>query len=450
MRQPRPKRPAAGRAPQPAPDTRNLAARTASLDAVLAVEEEGQALDGALNAQPGYSRLEPRDRAFARAIAAAAIRRWGALESAVNAFLDRPLPEREARARAILRLAAAELLVLDNAPHAVVDAYVALMGEGRERRKFKNLANAVLRKVATQGREPFDAADPLDDLPGWLAARWAAAYGKPAAQAMAAARSGPPPLDLTVKPGADAAALAEAIGGTVLPTGTVRREGIGDVSALTGYEAGEWWAQDAAAALPAALLAPQTGERIADLCAAPGGKTLQLAAAGSQVIALDRSEKRLKRVSQNLARTGLSAEIVVADGTEWRPEAPFDAVLLDAPCSATGTLRRRPDVAWTKTEADIASLAALQSALLDNAFAMLRPGGRLVFCTCSLEPEEGEDQIAAFLARTPEARLDPVRPAELPGLAGALRDDGTVRTRPDLWPETGGLDGFFIARVTRA
>jgi 16S rRNA (cytosine967-C5)-methyltransferase len=423
-----------------------LSPREAALNAFLS----GTAPDSALSSQPGYKAMEPRDRAFARAILSAAIRRRGTLEAAFNAFLDKPLRPREVFGRAVLTLGAAELLVLMTPPHAVVDGWVRITGAAEEGRRLKGLVNAVLRRVSERGANAFASADPLLDLPDWLRARWGEIYGEETARAMALARAGAPPLDLSAKPDFDAATFASEIGGTVLPTGTVRKDGIGDVTALPGFADGNWWAQDAAAALPVMLLAPRPGERIADICAAPGGKTLQLAAGGAEVIAVDRSEKRLKRVGENLARTGLKAEIITADATRWRPETPLDAVLLDAPCSATGTLRRRPDVAWSKGVEDIASLAALQSKLLDNAFAMLKPGGRLVYCTCSLEPEEGEDQIAAFLKRTPDVRREPVSAEELPGLGEAITPEGDVRTRPDMWAQTGGLDGFFIARLERA
>jgi len=352
------------------PRPRPLTAREAALNAFLAVDADGTALDSALSAQAGYKAMEARDRAFARAILAAAIRRRGTLEVAFEHFMDRPLRPRELTGRAVLTLASAELLVLQTPPHAVVDGWVRIMGASEDGRRLKGLTNAVLRRVSERGADAFLAADPLIDLPEWLRARWVEHYGEDTARSMALARAGAPPLDLTCKPGFDAAGFASEIGGSVLPTGTVRKEGIGDITALPGFEAGNWWAQDAAAALPVRLLAPQAGERIADICAAPGGKTLQLAAAGAQTIAVDRSDVRLKRVTQNLARTGLQAEIITADATKWQPEAPLDAVLLDAPCSATGTLRRRPDVAGAKSEADIESLAALQAALLDNAFAM--------------------------------------------------------------------------------
>ncbi|XBQ17524.1 MAG: transcription antitermination factor NusB [Oceanicaulis sp.] len=424
-------------------------ARQVALAALAGVVGKGQTLEAALSGRPSFKRLDARDRAFARAVTTAAIRRAGALQAALDVLLDKPLPEKAFSARLILLLGAAERLILDTPPHAAVDAWVSVMDASPESRRFKNLANAVLRRVGEKGRGAFKGSDPLDDLPQWWAERWVDAWGEDTARAMTAARSGPPPLDLTLKPGVDANQLADAIGGAVLPGGTVRRQTIGAVEDLPGYATGDWWVQDAAAALPARLLAPRRGETIADLCAAPGGKTMQIAASGAQTIAVDASPKRLKRLEDNLARAGLSAQIAAADAAEWTPEAPLDAVLLDAPCTATGTLRRRPDAVYAKQPGDVASLGPIQSRLLDAAYAMLKTGGRLVYCVCSLEPEEGEDQIAAFLKRTPEARLDPVRPEEMPELEEAITAEGAVRTRPDMWADKGGLDGFFIARIVK-
>jgi 16S rRNA (cytosine967-C5)-methyltransferase len=438
-------------APFPTEDRKNLPPRRAALAAVTAVFTKAAALDGALSNDPTWRALEPRDRAFARAIASAAVRRVGALNAALDALIDRPLPDKAVRARLALLCGAAERLVLDGAAHAAVDAWVSIMDGSRDTQRYKNLANAVLRRIASgKARAAFDNADPRSDLPDWLGARWTKTYGADNAKAMAAARAVPPTLDLSLKPGQDAAAFAKSIDAEVLPTRTVRRREIGAVESLPGFEAGDWWVQDVAAALPVKLLNPQPGEHVADLCAAPGGKTLQLAASGAAVIAVEASAKRMKKVDANLKRTGLSAELVTADVGVWTPDAPLDAVLLDAPCTATGTLRRRPDAAWAKQEGDIASLADIQARLFDAAFAMLKTGGRLVYCTCSLEPEEGEGQLAAFLARTPSARLDPVRPEEAPELTDAITPGGAVRTRPDLWAERGGMDGFFIARLVRA
>lgn len=430
--------------------TKNLPPRHAALSAVMAVYKSGTALDGGLAGHPDWKRMEARDRGFARAIATAAIRRTGGLQAALDTLIERPLPEKALKARMILLCGAAERLVLDGAAHAAVDGWVSLMANDASTRNYKNLANAVLRRVASgEARAVFEQSEPLQDLPGWLAARWSAGYGVPVAQAMAAARSGPPPLDLTLKPGIDSRALAESLGATVLPNGTVRRADIGAVEGLPGFHEGDWWVQDAAASLPAQLLNPQVGENIADLCAAPGGKTMQLAASGARVVAVEASGKRLKHVVANLERTGLSAELVQADAISWQPDTLLDGVLLDAPCSATGTLRRRPDTALAKQEGDIASLAAIQDNLLNAAPDMVKPGGRIVYCTCSLEAEEGEDRIAALLDKRSDIKIDPVRPEELPGLEFAIRSDGTVRTRPDFWDDQGGLDGFFIARLTR-
>lgn len=427
-----------------------LTARVSALNAVITVFTKATALDGALAQDRSLQALEPRDRAFARAIASAAVRRVGALQAALDTLIDRPLPEKAIRARLALLCAAAERLVLDGAAHAAVDSWVSIMDEHKDTQRYKNLANAVLRRVVSgKARAAFDAADPRADLPDWLGERWTTAYGEAVAKAMAAARAVPPTLDLTLKPETDASALADAIGAEVLPLGTVRRRETGAVDGLPGFDAGDWWVQDYAAALPARLLGVKTGERVADLCAAPGGKTLQLAATGAEVVAVEASPKRMKKVAANLERTGLRAQLVTVDLSQWQPDAPFDAILLDAPCTATGTLRRRPDAAWAKQDGDVANLAALQARLLDAAFSMLKPGGRLVYCTCSLEPEEGEEQLSAFLARTQDAALDPIQPDELPELAEALTREGAVRTRPDLWAERGGMDGFFMARLTR-
>ena len=259
-----------------------------------------------------------------------------------------------------------------------------------------------------------------------------------------------PPLDLSLKSADEAGKWAEAIGAEVLPTGTLRKPDIGDITALPGFDEGAWWAQDAGAALPARLLDVQPGETVLDLCAAPGGKTMQLAAAGASVTALDASPKRMRRVADNLGRTGLSAECVTADGQSWGQDASFDAILLDAPCSATGTLRRRPDAAWIKNEDDIASLIPIQDGLLDNAARLLKPGGRMVICTCSLQPEEGEGWLERGLERNPDLETERILPDELPELERAILDSGFVRLTPDMWSTRGGIDGFFIARLRKS
>jgi 16S rRNA (cytosine967-C5)-methyltransferase len=269
------------------------------------------------------------------------------------------------------------------------------------------------------------------------------AYGRDVVTAIETVQALEPPLDLTLRPGFPSPE------GEVLPTGSLRLTAFGQISTLPGYAEGGWWVQDAAAALPARLLGARPGERVLDLCAAPGGKTLQLAAAGAEVTALDISPPRMARVTANLARTGLAARTVVADALEWEPEERFDAILLDAPCSATGTIRRHPDLPHLRKESDVATLAALQDRLLDAAWQMVAPGGRLVFCTCSLLPEEGEERAAAFLARTPDARRWPFEVEEV-GDPAFRTAAGELRTRPDLWAGRGGIDGFFALRARRA
>jgi len=284
----------------------------------------------------------------------------------------------------------------------------------------------------------------VPELPGWLRGRLMSAWGKPATRAMEAAHLAGAPLDLTPKDG-DAEALAARLGGEALPGGSVRLTAPGQVSEIDGYASGDWWVQDAAAAMPARLLAAQPGERVADLCAAPGGKTLQLAAAGAEVTALDISQGRMDRVAENLGRCGLAANLVVADALDWQAPAPLDAVLLDAPCSATGTIRRHPDLPHAKSGYGLRELFALQAQMLDHALTLLRPGGRLVFCTCSLLPEEGEQQIAHLRDRHPDLLADAAA-TDLPWIAPEWRaGDGMLRLRPDFWADRGGIDGFFIA-----
>jgi 16S rRNA (cytosine967-C5)-methyltransferase len=288
------------------------------------------------------------------------------------------------------------------------------------------------------------------DTPKWLLARWSKHYGADTARAIAQADGHEPALDLTVKSGAET--WAERLRGRVLPTGTVRTLAQGAISLLPGFREGAWWVQDAAASLPARLFGDVRGKAVADLCAAPGGKTAQLAFAGARVTAIDRSPARLGRLRENLTRLELHADIVAADALEWQ-SGPFDAVLLDAPCSATGTIRRHPDIPWLKSEADIAALTSLQQRLLDRAVDLLKPGGTLVYCVCSLEPEESEAQIAALLARDPRVARAPDAAQEVAGHAEFLNPDGDLRTLPpqlpDPDPRWGGLDGFYAARLTR-
>jgi 16S rRNA (cytosine967-C5)-methyltransferase len=406
--------------------------RDAAFALLSAVLDRHRPLETALDA---LAPAEPRDRAAAHRLAAAVLRRLGSLDAAMEPWLKRapPMPVRH-----VLRLGAAGLLLLGTPAHAAVATAVTL-ARANGLTPFAGLVNAVLRRLAEAGPAALAALDgPRLDTPAWLWASWGSA-----ARAIAEAHQSEAPIDLSLAPGA-----APPPGGEALPTGSWRYPPGTRVAELPGYAQGAFWVQDAAAALPARLLAPAPGERIADLCAAPGGKTLQLAAAGARVIAVERSPERLARLADNLARMRLAAETVAADASAFTPPEPLDAVLLDAPCSATGTIRRHPDVPHLKRARDIAALAQQQDRLLDAACAMLRGGGRLVYAVCSLQPEEGPERAAAAAARLP-LRPEPIAPGELAGLAEALTPQGWLCTTPALWRDRGGLDGFFVARFRR-
>ncbi|WP_336485463.1 RsmB/NOP family class I SAM-dependent RNA methyltransferase [Methylobacterium nigriterrae] len=433
-----------------------LGARRVAQSAVadLIGKNRAFALEDAL-AQAGRGAcLDPADAALARAIATVTFRRLGFLKRALAGRMKQGLPENQPRLLALLATGAAQILDLNVPDHAAVDLSVRLAKADPPLQHLGPLVNAVLRRVIRE-RDAIlaEAIDPLENnTPAWLAARWRAAYGEETARAIARAHLRGAAVDLTVR--AEPDLWAERLDAIRLPLGSLRlRDARVGISDLPGYEDGAWWVQDAAAAIPARLLAPAAGARVADLCAAPGGKTAQLAAVGAVVTAVDRSATRLVRLRQNLARLGLTADIVTGDALEV-PEGTFDAVLLDAPCSATGTIRRHPDVAWTKAEADIGRLAALQARLLDRAATLVRPGGCLVYCTCSLEPEEGEHQIAAFLGRHDAYERVPVRPAETGGLTELIDPNGDLRTLPAhldgaAHEVRGGLDGFFASRLRR-
>ncbi len=429
--------------------TEGVAARRLAWTALAGSLKSRTSLDDVWEEAARRAGLPARDEALARAIAITAFRRFGTIREALGARLNEGLPSDE-RMLALLVTGAAQILFLDVPDHAAVATSVEVARGDRALMHFAGLVNAVLRRVARERDAILAGADPLADLPEWLRDRWRASYGEETLQAMAAAHRVEAAVDLTLRD--EAGPWAERLEAVRLPTGSLRlveRTGITD---LAGFEEGGWWVQDAAAALPARLLGVQPGERAADLCAAPGGKTLQLAAAGADVVADDRSGKRLERLQANLKRLGLEAEVRVADVLAL-PDDTFDAVLLDAPCSATGTLRRHPDVAWLKSERDVTRLADLQARLLDRAADLTRPGGRLVFCTCSLEPEEGERQADALLARRPDMARVPIEPAEVGGLEALINGRGELRTLPHLLPGIGaarpGMDGFFAARFRR-
>ena len=434
------------------PPPPGLAARLAAAAILSDVATQSLSLEDRLGGGAGgrLAELDARDGALVRSIATVGLRRLGSIRSALAALLDHGLPKKAVGLEWTLVAAAAQILYLDVPERAAVDLAVHAVKRDKRLQPFAALSNAVLRNLARERERFVEPQDPFADAPAWLAARWRRAYGEDRAKAIALAHRQEPTLDLTVK--SDAAGWARKLGGVVLPTGSVRLDARTPVADLEGYATGDWWVQDAAASLPARLLHIQPGEAALDLCAAPGGKAAQLAAAGARLVALDRSAERLRRLAANFTRLGLEAEVTVADALS-SDKASFPAVLLDAPCSATGVIRRHPDIAWTKRLSDVASLAGLQTKLIDRAVERLAPEGRLVYCVCSLEPEEGEAQIAALLRRNPDVRRAPIAPDEIGGLAQCITADGDLRTLPSDLPDPtarhAGMDGFFASRLVR-
>jgi 16S rRNA (cytosine967-C5)-methyltransferase len=441
----------------PPTEVPGLAARRIAADIVDGVLHKHRTLDDQLDgsgAHPGLKTLPDRDRALMRRLVATILRRLGTLTHVLSRLLDRGMPTDAPRAQSALMIGAAQILWMDVPDHAAVDLSVRLVQSDRRAAKYAGLVNAVLRRCAREGQGLIaEVATQMLDLPPWLGKRWIAHYGEATARDMAAAIGHEPSLDLTVK--ADAPQWASRLHGEVLPTSSVRTLLQGSVTVLPGFAEGQWWVQDAAAALPARLFGDVAGKTILDLCAAPGGKTAQLAHAGAHVVALDRSPARMARLRDNLARLSLQADSVTADACEWQvgDRGLFDGILLDAPCTSTGTIRRHPDVAWLRQENDIAQLVALQARLLEKTVSLLKPGGILVYCTCSLEPEEGEAAIAALLDAEPSLRRVPIGANEIGGLPELINRDGDLRTLPCHLPHPdprfAGLDGFYAARLVR-
>ena len=427
-----------------------FSARALALDATEAVLLHRRPLDDAFEMHPVLPALDGRDRAFAFNLASTVLRRLGQIDALIDICLARPLPDRPASVRNLLRLGVAQLVFLRTPAHAAVHTTVDL---ARRRRAgtHASLINAVLRRLANEGAHLANAQDAARlNTPDWLWHSWTAAYGEAVARSIAEAHLAEPPLDLTVRSTADLQRLTDALGARRLPTGTLQLWHAGPITGLPGHDEGAWWVQDAAAALPAKLLGDVRGRRVLDLCAAPGGKTAQLATAGAHVVAVDRSPTRMRRVEDNLRRLGLQAETVVADITTWRPSAPADCVLLDVPCSATGTIRRHPDVMRLKTEAEISELTKLQARLLAAAGEMMAPEGILVYCVCSLQPEEGAHLVNSSITQGLPLRRAPLGESELRGFEQFLTSVGDLRTLPSQMADCGGLDGFYAARLRRS
>jgi 16S rRNA (cytosine967-C5)-methyltransferase len=422
-------------------------ARTVALDLIGSVLRRKRPLDDAIDDNSTMHQLAGRDRAFARLLVATVLRRLGQIDALIGACLNTPLAPRAAQVHDILRLGVAQLMFLRTPPHAAVATSVDI-AHSRGFLSHKGLVNAVLRRLSVEGLERVAAQDaPRLNTPDWLWRSWSRAYGEATARAIATAHLKEAPLDLTLRQDVDG--WCEKLQGTLLPTGTLRRAAGGSVMALPGYEEGAWWVQDAAAALPARLLGEIGGREVVDLCAAPGGKTAQLASAGARVTAVDRSSRRLDRLVANLERLSLPIKAVAADALSWRPLQQVDAVLLDAPCTTTGAIRRHPDVPHLKLPEDVARLSVVQENLLRAAVDMLRPGGTLVYCTCSLEPEEGPERIAALLREgAPVARRE-VDAGEIGDYAEWVTSEGDLRTLPCHLAEYDGVDGFFGARLVK-
>jgi 16S rRNA (cytosine967-C5)-methyltransferase len=439
-----------------------LAPRQLARLALAAVLRRKQPFDESFNALAAsrYPGIQPRDRAFARLLSVTVLRRWGQITAILETCLDKALPADAFDTDLALRIGIAQLAFMEAAPHAAIDLAVADVKGIRRQDRYSGLVNAVLRRILRERSELLASAASVRNTPPWLYERWKAHFGHDRAAALDNAHSQEPPLDLSVK--ADAEGWARRLQGLALPWGTVRLKGAGRVDALDGFDEGAWWVQDAAAALPVLMLGDVNGKRVADLCAAPGGKTAQLAAGGAHVTAVDMSANRLRRVAENLDRLHLAANVICADASSWDGDGRlFDAILLDAPCSATGTIRRHPDIPFLKSETDIAALAAVQNRLLQNAIKLLNPGGILVYATCSLEPEEGERQIENVVAEGADAELDPF-PADVwaklrdyvTGAPFASQEEppSMLRTFPfwlDLGEGQSGMDGFFMARLRR-
>jgi 16S rRNA (cytosine967-C5)-methyltransferase len=421
--------------------------RSVALDLIDIVLERKKPLDDALEAHPGFPRLEVRDRAFARHLVTTTVRRLGQIDALIDSCLARPLPRKAQGVRHLLRLGMCQLLFLETPPHAAVNTMVAL-AEKRGYGPHKALVNAVLRRLSREGRALLEAQDaPRLNTPAWLWEAWSKGHGEETCHRIAEAHLNEAPLDLSVK--GDRDYWAGRLEARILPTGSLRLTQHGPVTSLPGFASGDWWVQDAAAALPVRLLGNIEGKRVIDLCAAPGGKTAQLAVLGAHVTAVDRSAPRLERLTSNMERLGLKVETVAANAEVWRPTEMADAVLVDAPCSATGTIRRHPDVARLKRPVDVETLSACQKRILAAAVEMVRPGGVLVYCTCSLQPEEGRDVVTDVIASGAPVERIPVSAEDLGGLREVINDGGELQSLPCHLAAEGGLDGFFAARLKR-
>ena len=423
----------------------SASSRTVALDLISAVLKRRRPLDETLEAHTGFNALEVRERAFARNLVATTLRRLGQIDDLINHCLERPLPRRAIAVRDVLRLGVCQLLFLNTPSHAAVDTTVSMLDD-LDLSAYKKLVNAILRRLGREGDKLLENQDAARlNTPDWLWDSWRQSYGNETGRAIATAHLSEAPLDISVKD--EPEKWAEALQATLLPTGSLRLPKSANVTLLAGFDEGAWWVQDAAAALPAILLGDIRGLHVFDLCAAPGGKTAQLLNRGARVTAVERSANRTRRLTENMSRLNLTPETVTADAAKWHHDEKADAILIDAPCSATGTIRRHPDIPHLKKPEDVLKLGETQYRLLEAALDMIKPGGHIVFCTCSLQPDEGPDVIARLCAAHPSVRRDPVRAEEVGNLSELISEDGDLRCLPSQLDTMGGLDGFFAARL---
>lgn len=422
-------------------------ARLCALGALVHALDKGKPMDAAWAEDRHFHSLSPSDRAFSQLLAKTTLRHLGQIDALLSGFLERPLGGKNSRIMHTLRLGVAQLIWLETPPHAAVHSTVELTKQIRME-KYSGLVNAVLKRVSTEGKAVIIRQDAARlNTPAWLWDSWEKAYGKEMTQRIAAAHMREPFLDITVKSNAEQ--WATTLGGTMLPTGSIRLPEARNITQMEGFSSGDWWVQDAAAAIPARLLGDVQGKNVLDICAAPGGKTAQLVNAGAQVTAIDMAKERVSILKNNLHRLKLEAECITTNALKWNPTTPPDAILLDAPCSATGTLRRHPDVATSRKPEDITRLTATQKKLLHHALDMLTSGKIMVYSTCSLQPEEGENQISALIKERKDVTLLPVNPAMLGGLQDCITPRGEVRTLPCHLESLGGMDGFYAALLKK-
>lgn len=422
-------------------------ARLSALSALSHTLDKLKPLDSAWAIDRHFQTLNPSDRAFAQLLVKTTLRRLGQVDAIIAQFLDRPLGDRLSRIMHILRMGTAQLIWLETPPHAAVHSAVEMTKQVKME-KYSGLVNAILKRIAKEGPAIVSAQDEAKlNTPAWIWERWVKAYGEATAREISLMHLREPPLDISVK--SDPEYWAKELNGTVLPVGSVRLQSSRNLTQFPGFAEGKWWVQDMAATIPALLLGNVHDKRVIDLCAAPGGKTAQLAAKGAKVSAVDVSKERIQMLKTNVHRLQLQAEYITTDASKWLPNFSPDAILLDAPCSATGTLRRHPDVAWLRKPDDIERLKATQARLLRHALDMLHPGGEMVYATCSILPEEGEEQVSALLSERKDVTLKPVSAAVLGGLSQCITPRGEVRTLPCHLAEKDGMDGFYAAVLVK-